>query len=182
MKTLIKAALAATVATGLFASPALAAVPAPTQPVTATAPFTAKATIVKPLTLTNTAPLDFGTITMGAALTSSDVVVGRSGGATSSCGTNLSCTTGSPATFKVTGVAGQQLNITLSNVPGGLLNAADNSKSVAFSPDPDTTVTLGSTPTDLGVGTFDIGGKITVLASTVDGDYSNTVDVTVAYQ
>jgi hypothetical protein len=172
MKTLTKAALAATVATGLFASPALAAN-------SATAPFTAKAIIVKPLTLTNTAPLDFGTITLGAGVTSSNVVVGRTGGsATTSCGANLTCSAPSAATFDVTGVAAQQLNISLTNVPGGLINSVDATKSVAFSPDPDATVTLDS----LGKGSFDIGGAITVLASTVDGAYSNTMDVTVTYQ
>jgi len=60
MKTLIKAAVAATVATGLFASPALAAN-------TATAPFTAKAKIVKPLTLTAAGTLDFATILIPAS-------------------------------------------------------------------------------------------------------------------
>ena len=170
MKTLTKAALAATVATGLFASPALAAN-------TATAPFTAKAKIVKPLTLTKNADLDFGTITMGAGLSSSNVVVGRTGGATTSCGANLTCTTPTAAAFGVTGVASQQLNITLSAVTT-LVNTLDNTKNVTFSADPDTTVTLDSA----GAGTFDIGGSITVLGSTVDGDYSNTVNVTVSYQ
>ena len=49
MKTLIKAALAATVATGLFASPAFAGRRRQRRP------FTAKAKIVKPLTLANDA-------------------------------------------------------------------------------------------------------------------------------
>jgi Domain of unknown function (DUF4402) len=172
MKTLIKAAVAATVATGLFASPALAAN-------TATAPFTAKAKILKPLTLTKAKDLDFGTITMGAALTSSDVVVGRSGGtAVTACGTNLTCTTPTAALFNVTGVALQQLGVTLSNVPATLVNTLDSTKSVSFAVDPSTSVTLSA----LGAGSFDIGGKITVLASTADGDYNGTVDVTVAYQ
>lgn len=171
MKTMIKAALAATVATGLFASPALAAN-------SATAPFIAKAKILKPLTLTNDTALDFGTITMEAALTSSDVVVARSGGtATTSCGANLLCTTPSAATFTVTGVAAQTLGITLGTV-GALVNTADSTKTVAFTADPDTSVLLDST----GQGSFDIGGKITVLAGTADGEYQTSVDVTVAYQ
>jgi Domain of unknown function (DUF4402) len=171
MKTLIKAALAATVATGLFASPALAAN-------TATAPFTAKAKILKPLTLTKAADLDFGTITMGAALTSSNVVVGRSGGAATACGANLTCSAPTAAVFNATGVALQQLNVTLTNVPATLVNTVDSTKSVAFSVDPDATVSLDA----LGAGSFDIGGSITVLASTPDGQYNGTVDVTVSYQ
>jgi hypothetical protein len=172
MKTLIKAALAATVATGLFASPALAAN-------SATAPFTAKAKIVKPLTLTKATDLDFGTITMGAGLTSSNVVVGRTGGAAAtSCGANLICTAPVAASFNVTGVALQQLSVTLSNVPATLVHTTDNTKNVSFSVDPDTSVTLNGS----GLGSFDIGGSITVVAATADGDYDGTVDVTVSYQ
>ncbi len=172
MKTLTKAALAVTVATGLFAGPAFAAN-------TATAPFTAKATIVKPLTLVKATDLDFGTITMGAGLTSSNVVVGRTGGtATTSCGTNLTCSAPTAASFDVTGVALQQLDVALSNVPATLVHTTDATKSVSFSADPDATVTLDGD----GLGSFDIGGSITVLAATADGDYSGTVDVTVSYQ
>jgi hypothetical protein len=170
MKILTKAALAATVATGLFAAPAFAAN-------SDMKPFTAKATIIKPLTLTNTGDLDFGTITMGAALSSSNVVVGRSGGvATTSCGANLTCSAPSAATFGVTGVALQTLNVTLGTV-SPLVNTSDNTKTVSFSADPDATVSLDAA----GAGSFDIGGSITVLAATADGNYTGTVDVTVAY-
>ena len=58
-----------------------------------------------------------------------------------------------------------------------LVNTSDSTKSVAFSVDPDATVTLNAS----GLGSFDIGGSITVLSSTVDGDYAGTVDVTVSY-
>ncbi len=170
MKTLFKAALAATVATGLFAAPAFAAN-------TATAPFTAKAKIVKPLTLARVTDLDFGTITMGAALTSADVVVGRSGGASNACGTALLCTAPTAATFDVTGVALQQLNITVSNL-AALVHTTDSTKSVPFVSDPDTSVVLNN----LGAGSFDIGGKITVASTTADGIYDGVVNVTVSYQ
>jgi len=170
-KFLTKAALAATIATSLFAAPAIAAN-------TATAPFTAKAVILKPLTLVNTGDLDFGTITMGAALTSSNVVVGRTGGvAVSSCGTNLLCSAPTAATFDVTGVALQQLNVTVASLPASLVNTADPSQSVPFSADADPTVTLDSA----GLGSFDIGGSITVSSTTADGNYSADVDVTVEY-
>lgn len=166
-KFLTKAALAATVATGLFASPAFAA----------TAPFTARASIVKPLTLTKVTDLDFGTITMGGALTSSNVVVGRSGGPASSCGANLTCTAPTAASFNVSGVALQSLNVTLSAV-ASLVNSSDATKTVAFAANPDATVALNAA----GAGSFDIGGSITVLSTTADGNYSGTVDVTVLYQ
>lgn len=169
MKTLIKAALAATVATGLFAAPALAAN-------TATAPFTAYAKIVKPLTLVKKDDLDFGTITLGTALTSSDVVVARDGG-TSTCGTNLVCTTPMPASFNATGVAlqGLTVSVNMATSPGKLLDSLGNS--VDFVIDAPTSISLDSAGKDY----FEIGGTITVKSSTVDGSYENDVDVTVEY-
>jgi hypothetical protein len=160
------AALAASAA--LLATPALAAN-------SDSKPFTAKAKIVKPLVLTNDTDLDFGVITMGSTLTSANVVIGRTGGtATTSCGTGLTCLGGSAAGFTVAGVALQGLDVDVV-APATLDDAFGNT--VAFSVDAPATLTLD----DKGDATFDIGGSITVAASTVDGDYSNTVDVTVSY-
>ena len=164
-KTFIKAALAATVATSLFSAPAMAA---------DTKPFTATARIVKPLILTNVDDLDFGTITMLPALTSSDVTVGRAGGGADACGADLSCTAPTPASFTVAGSASQDLDVTIA-APLTLDDGAGNS--VAFSVDAPSLITLDA----LGATSFEIGGTITVLSSTVDGTYTNTVDVTVEY-
>ncbi|HXG98899.1 MAG TPA: DUF4402 domain-containing protein [Sphingomicrobium sp.] len=170
-KFLTKAALAATIATGLFAAPAIAANKE-------TAPFTAKAKIVKPLTLKNTGALDFGTITMGTTLTSSTVVVARTDGPGASCGTNLTCTgTQTAATFDVTGVALQALSIKVDTTVIALVHSVDTTKSVSFTANPDTSVTLSST----GTGSFDVGGSITVTSGTLDGDYSASIPVTVEY-
>lgn len=163
-KTLFKAALAATVATGLFASPAMAA---------DTEPFTATARIVSPLTLTNVDDLDFGTITMLTGLVSSDVDVGRAGGGSDACGANLACTTPTPASFTVAGSINQPLSVSVV-APATLVSGAN---SVVFSVDAPTAVTLDVN----GAASFEIGGTITVDAATVDGTYTNTVDVTVEY-
>ena len=165
-KFLTKAALAATVATGLFASPALAA---------DTEAFTATARIVSPLTLTNTADLNFGTITMLSGLVSSDVVVSQDG-SSDNCGANLSCTAGSAASFDVEGSINQGVSITLDMPanPGLLMNGA---ASVAFVADAPASVTLDG----LGEASFNIGGTITVTSATTDGTYTNDIDVTVEY-
>ena len=111
MKTLIKAALAATVATGLFAAPAFAA------PNTDSADFTARAKIVKAVTLTKNSNLNFGTITMMNALTFETVKVGQTP-AGNSCGTGVGVTCSFPtqaaATFTVTGVPTQALDVVVS--------------------------------------------------------------------
>lgn len=165
-KFLTKAALAATVATGLFASPALAA---------DTKPFTATARIVSPLTLTKTADLNFGTITKLTGLASSNVTVGQTS-AGDACGANLACTTPAPASFDVAGSVNQGLTITLNTPanPGLLMNGT---ASVAFATDAPASVTLDA----MGAASFTIGGTITVTSTTTDGTYSNTVDVTVEY-
>lgn len=168
-KTIIKAALAATVATGLFASPAIAA---------DSETFTATARIVSPLTLTlDNGGLNFGTITKLPTLTTDTVVVGRAGGtATTSCGADLACTTPTAAAFTVTGSADQAVGITFDMPanPGLLMNGA---ASVPFTVDAPLSVTLSS----LGTVSFEIGGEITVSSTTGDGTYENDVDVTVEY-
>lgn len=163
-KTLFKAALAATAATGLFASPAMAQ---------SVEPFTATATIVKPLELTKVSDLDFGTITMGSGLTSSDVVVTQSG-AGSTCGANLTCTAPTPGSFTIAGVGLQGVDISYT-APASLDDGAGNT--VAFTADAPASVTLLAD----GTGAFGFGGTITVDAATVDGVYSATFDVTAAY-
>lgn len=166
-KTLFKAALAATVATGLFASPATAA---------DSETFDATARIVRPLTLTLTnGGLDFGTITILPTLVApgEDVVVGRAGGGTTACGANLNCTAPTAAAFSVTGSIDQGLDVSI--VAPATLDFGANT--VAFTADAPGTVLLDNA----GATTFEIGGTIRVLPSTVDGTYTNTVDVTVEY-
>ncbi len=166
-KTLIKAALAATVATGLFAAPAMAAN-------TATKPFTATAKIVKPLTLTKVRDLNFGTITMLSGLTSSVVAVDQADAA--SCGSNLSCTAPVSAKFSVAGVALQTLDVDVQAITA--LTDPVSGETVAFNADAPSTVTLLAD----GSGKFNIGGDITVTAANDDGVYSADIDVTVSYQ
>lgn len=170
-KFLTKAALAATVATGLFAAPAFAA---------DTETFTATARIVSPLSLVKGDDLNFGTITklplLGAA--GEDVVVGRDG-AGNDCGANLLCTAPTVATFTVSGSVGQELTVTTSAVTA--LDRVGGTESVAFVIDAPSTVDLAGPGVDAGTAAFEIGGTITVSSDTPDGSYSADVDVTVEY-
>jgi hypothetical protein len=172
MKTLIKAAVAATVATGLFASPAFAA------PNTDSADFYAKAKIVKAVTLVNNnaSNIDFGTITMQSTLTSQTVTVGQDN--SRDCGgTALTCVfpTQAAASFTVTGVPTQSLDVVL-EAPTTLDDGAGNT--VDFRPDAPTVVTVE----DNGKVDFGIGGEIDVVSGTKDGSYSGDLTVTVTYQ
>lgn len=171
MKTLTKAALAATVATGLFAAPAFAA------PNTDSADFTAKAKIVKAVTLAKNSNLNFGTITMLSTLTSQTVTVGQDN-ATDCGGTDLTCSfpAQAAATFTVTGVPTETLDVSI--VAPATLDDAVSGTSVAFRADAPSDVTVLSG----GTVDFGIGGEIDVVSATKDGLYSGDLTVTVTYQ
>ncbi len=165
-KTFIKGALLAAVA--FSATPALAANPET---------FTASAVIQKPIDITKKSDLNFGTVTMGATLVSEDVVVAASSGATAACGSaQLVCSgTSGPAGFDVTGVGSQTVSLSYGTAPTQLKTAANDT--VAFQLNGPTTVALTS-----GAGSFNVGGKITVVAATKPGSYSANLDVTASYQ
>lgn len=171
-KFLTKAALAATVATGLFAAPALAA-PAGNED------FTAKATIVKPVTIANQTDLDFGTVTMNPSLTSAKVTVADGAASVAVCSSlQLTCsgTSGSADFLLSGGVANQALVLTY-NAPPSVLTHTNTTSTVAFTLDAIENVTLDSA----GAGSFSVGGEITVVPATVDGVYSAIVNVVANY-
>lgn len=172
MKTMIKAALAATVATGLFAAPALAAAPA-------TGKFNATAKIVKPVTMARVDDLDFGTTTMLAALDTATVTVAASTGALAKCSdtTKLSCSGGKPALFNLSGgVGGQTIQISYTNEPT-VLTHTDGLTTVGLDLATVSNIQLAAD----GTGSFHVGGEITVKDTTIDGVYSSVVNIEANY-
>ena len=170
-KFLTKAAFAATVATSLFAAPAMAA-PAGNED------FTAKAKIVKPVTITNATDLDFGVVTMNPSLTSETVTVGNGAAAVAVCGSaQLTCSGGGSADFTLSGgVANQTIELSY-DTPPTVLTHSNLSDTVAFRLNALANVTLDSA----GAGSFSAGGEIDVVAATADGDYSALVNVVANY-
>jgi len=174
MKTMFKAALAATVATGLFASPAFAAS-------AGTSSFKANAVIVKPVTMTKSTDLDFGTTTMNPSLTSAKVTVGDGATDVAVCSdtTMLTCSGGFPASFNLTsGVGGQTVQISFDTPPTQLNHTTIPGKFVPFAlnnPVEDVVLTAA------GAGSFKVGGEITISSTTADGAYSATVNVVANY-
>lgn len=160
------AALAATV---LAATPALAA------PVGVTgAPPSASARIIKPLTLTATGSLDFGTIVMNGVTANRTVTLNAD--TTITCATELVCAAnGAVPTYNVRGTQGQTVNIikTASTLTGS------NGGSLTLTPVGQASVLLtnSGSPGE----NFAIGGSIVIGAATVDGVYTGTVDVQVDY-
>ena len=142
----------------------------------ATATGTAKAKILRQITLTNTSDLNFATVISGA--TASTVTVSTSGGG--SCGTGLTCTgTTTAANFDLQGtnnavvtVSGDS-SVTLNGSLGGTMTAALNYSA--------SSVTLTAGPGTVG-GSFQVGGVLNVGANQTGGDYSGTFNVTANYQ
>ncbi|QDP19564.1 DUF4402 domain-containing protein [Sphingomonas xanthus] len=159
-------------ATALFATPAAAA------PVGASPKAKASARIVRPLTLTATRDLDFGTIVVGSIPGAQTVSVSQAGVLT--CGTSgLTCSgTVSSAQYNVTGTNNMQVNITAT--ASNLTNTTSGgSETLAFSPNAPASVTL--TNSGAPGNNFTVGGSIVIGTATVDGLYSGDIEVTVDY-
>jgi hypothetical protein len=158
-----------------LAAVALAATPAVAAPVGVTgAPPSATARIIKPLTLTATGALDFGTIVMNGVTANRTVTLNDDTSIT--CDAELVCdTNGTVPTYNVAGTQGQQINI-IKNA--STLNGS-NGGTLTLTPVGAASVTLANSgaPGD----DFTIGGSIVIGAATVDGVYTGTVDVQVDY-
>ena len=158
-----------------IAAAALAAAPAVAAPVGVTgAPPSASARIIRPLTLTATGTLNFGTIVMNGVTANRTVTLNAD--ATITCATELVCAaTGTVPTYNVRGTQGQTVNIikntsTLTGSNGGSLTLTPVGASSVL-------LTNSGSPGE----NFAIGGSIVIGAATVDGVYTGTVDVQVDY-
>lgn len=163
---------AVAVAATLVATPALAA------PVSANPKATASAKIVKPLTLTADADLDFGTIVVGTLAAPQTVSISQAG-VLSGCTGALTCSgTVSAADYNVTGTKAITVNIAsaasnLTNTTSGL------GETLVFTPDAPATHTLANSGAP--GSNFNVGGSITIAPATVDGLYVGDIEVTVDY-
>ena len=155
---------------------AFTATAATAAPVGATTPATAKAQIVKPLTLTAKTNLDFGTIVLSAVTGATSVAISTTGAIT--CGTGLLCSgTTSPATYNVAGTNNQVVKMysaatTLTGSAGG---------TIAFTPILPTGAQVTLTNSGAPGTDFNVGGSIAIGTTTLDGVYTGNINVTVDY-
>lgn len=152
----------------------LSATQASAAPVGATTPATARAQIVKPLVLTSSQNIDFGTILLTAVTGATAVSISQAGAIT--CGTGLTCSaTGKQALFNVAGSNNQVVKIitTAANISNGTTN-------LLFTPSAPASVLLtnsGAPGTN-----FSVGGAFSIDPATTDGVYTGNLNVTVDYQ
>ena len=150
-------------------SPALAA------SVGATVTATARAQIVKPLTLVATTNLDFGTVLLTSVTTGTTYTVTLTSAGNLTCTAGLTCATaGTPATFNVTGSKQQLIHIyaAASNFTNGITT-------LQVTPSAQATLTLansGRPGSD-----FNVGASFPIDSNTTEGVYSGNMNVTVDY-
>lgn len=161
----------------LAASCVALANPATAAAVGANPPATASAKIVKPLSLTKSKDLDFGTVVLSSVTGTNVVAISKAGAVTCGAGGELVCSgTPTAAAFTVKGTNNIDVKILTAastlNGPGGA--------TLTFTPTPSTTMNLGATGYTNGV-IFSVGGSISVDQNTVDGVYLGNMDVTVDY-
>ena len=167
MSKLLRITLAAS-ALALTAAPAAAA---PTS--VSNGPVTARAQILKPLTLTKVSNMDFGSIVVSANGTATMDTAGNL-----TCTASLTCTAaGTPAGYNVTGSNNQVVNITKPDVT--LTNGANPGTPLTLVLSGPTQVTLTSSGAP--GNNFNLGGSIAIAATTNDGVYTGQLAVTVDY-
>jgi hypothetical protein len=165
---------------GAVTALAVTSAPANAAPTPATSNANATARIMRPLQLTSTQDLDYGTLVMSGAGAYTQAMHIDQTGALTGCGANITCSgTAQAATYNVIGTNNQTVVVNVSS-PVTLTNANDGT-TLDLTPDAPATVDLGASG-NAGVD-FNIGGTITIdSATTTDGVYSGTFDVSVDYQ
>lgn len=162
---------------------AITATPAAAQSASAQA----NVTINKPLTLTKTGDLAFGTILVTGSGTFSTTVSVSTAGVRSTCDTTYVTCSGT-ATAPVYNVSGNKQRVVQLTIPDTVVL----STTVPVGQTADT-ITMGVIPpnalkqitlTNSGApgNNFGVGGSLTITDSTVDGTYSGSFNVTANYQ
>jgi hypothetical protein len=158
--TVISAAFASTPASG-FTS--------------ATAQVTVKMQVVKPLTLTAKANLDFGTVLMTNVVPGTTYAVTLSSTGALSCTSGLTCSaSGTPATFNVAGSKQQLVHIY--TIPSTFTNGTTT---LQLTPSAQPTLALGNSGEP--GSNFDVGASFSVDTKTTEGLYTGNLNVTVDY-
>ena len=167
-KLLRMTTLAATAAAVALTTPAAAA------PTGAAEPATARARIIKPLTLEALRDLDFGDITVQDGGTAT-----IDGAGVVTCDGGLTCSgTTSSAQYRVTGTNNQTVYITKS--PVTLTNSVNPGTPLSLTLSGPDSINLGNSGAT--GSTFELGGSMGVAANTNEGLYEGEMTVTVDYQ
>ncbi len=138
----------------------------------ATQTATAEVDILAPVTLTQTAGLDFGVVAAGAA---AGTVTLPNSSNVRTCSAGLACVGAAQrGTFDVTGASSYTIDITVAASTS--LTGAGAPMSLTLNPSATSVVATGAAQT------FYVGGTLNVGASQVAGTYTGTYNVSADYQ
>jgi Domain of unknown function (DUF4402) len=137
----------------------------------ATASATSRAKVQSPLAITNTSDLNFGTIITDGTL--SGVILDPTDGSVI-CGSGLIC--GGTPTRAHFDLAGSNLLVTISQPTAVSLTGPGTAMLVSFIRSANTVAMVQN------LGTFEIGGVLTVNAAQADGDYAASFTQVADYQ
>ena len=147
---------------------------------TASTSASGSVTLIRPLTITKTADLEFGRIVKHATTTGTVSMTSGADGVTAGSGAvALTGITTSRAKFSIDGESGQLVNVT---VPAsfGITNGTDTI-TVTTASSLGTSVTLSGTYPGAGSSPLNVGGSFSVLPALSTGVYTGTLNVSVAY-
>jgi Mat/Ecp fimbriae major subunit len=153
----------------------------------ATAPTTSRARVNRPITLTNSRDLNFGTVIRGA--TAGTVTLNaRTGARTSTGGVVLAGTGFTTAAFAGSGTKARIVTVSLGATSITLTNGSGpgtmtvNTFRVSANGAAVQTLPRNHTIPASGAMTYAIGGRLNVAANQADGDYTGTIALTMNYQ
>lgn len=140
----------------------------------------AGARLIKPLQLTATRNLNFGTIVMGTINADQTVSIDAAGVVTcGATGGGLTCAgTPTSAGYSVAGTQGQV--VVVSSAAASFALTGSNGGTLNFVPSLPSALTLGNSGS--AANDFSVGGSVVVKSTTPDGVYSGQIDIQVAYQ
>lgn len=173
-----KIAIAALAATAAFATPAAA------QVITDSETAEARGTVLLPLSVTNDAPLDFGTVM--ASATAGWVEVDAEDGSRSSDGVGVTLVAlqpGGRGEFTVTATAGQIVDLTVTPPVGNVLNGPAGNQVTISDFRLDNVVGLTDSRTMGAGGTLvvGVGGRFDIAANQANGVYTADFSLTAEY-
>ncbi len=171
----------------LFGLVTLASLAAANVAQAASAPATSRAKVNRPITLTNSRDLNFGTIIRGA--TAGTVTLNaRTGARTSTGGVVLAGTGFTTAAFAGSGTAARIVTVSLGATSITLTNSSGpgtmtvNTFRISTNGAAVQTLPRNYTIPASRAMTYAIGGRLNVAANQADGDYSGTLALTMNYQ
>ena len=139
---------------------------------------TSSATLVRTLSVSSTTPLDFGTFAPGAA--PGTVVMSAAGNRSASGGVTLIASgPGSAYTISLSGTPATSYTVSLPT--SVLLNANQGSATMTLNAFTTTLTGLQGTLNPSGIGSFGVGGTLSVAGSQAIATYTGTFNVTLSY-